>query len=245
MQFSHRVMIHKNELNESEQEIVRFIQDNPSEVVSNSIQDLATELFMHPTTIVRLAKKLDYTGFAEMKHELRTEQQQLDKIRNQTKNNEAPKIDLSEYLSNTTVEKIVSLIEKARDVHFYGIGNSQFLCEISAKQLRCTDKRSHYYQHRHDMLYSIHELKVGDLIFVISMSGESESLNDVARLVKKTGATLISLTHITPNTLSEIADINLYCYAPINYIHNYDVTNRTYAMATLYRIIEKYWQYHI
>lgn len=241
MLFQQRLLLHQDALTDSDDLIAAFILDNPTYVPNNSIQHLSKELYMSVNTIVRFAKKLDYLGFSDLKSQLHYELQQKQSLVQYV--NSKPNLqDIRFYLPDSKVKKIVSIIEKAQHIHFFGFGDNQFLCEITAKQLRCTNKKVHFYQHKHDMLFTIHELTDNDLIFAISMSGETDSLIEVMQQAKKSNATIISLTHHHKNPLEQLADITLFCYAPIQYSHGYDVTDRTYALSTLRYIIEAYWQ---
>ena len=48
-----------------------------------------------------------------------------------------------------------------------------------------------------------------DAAVIISYSGETNEILDVARLCKQVGATIISITRYSNNTLSDIADVKL------------------------------------
>ena len=55
-------------LNETEKEILRYIISNSNKIRGLRIKDLADAVFCSPNTIVRMSKKMGFTGFSEMKH---------------------------------------------------------------------------------------------------------------------------------------------------------------------------------
>ena len=55
-------------LNETEKEILRYIISNSSRIRSLKIKELADAVYCSPNTIIRMSKKMGFTGFSEMKH---------------------------------------------------------------------------------------------------------------------------------------------------------------------------------
>lgn len=239
MYYATRFFLIEHLLTDAELDIGQFILNSPDFVVKHSIQNLAKKLYTHPTTIVRFCKKLDYMGFSDLKAQLRLEKQEKKLL--QTSSKEKNLLELSHYITDKTLQHVAHKLARASRIHFFGVGDNLALCEIAAKQIRCTNKRCYYYQHRHDMLYAIQYMKKTDLLFFVSMSGETAPLIELAQLAKKTHAFILTLTNRSANTLAKLADFPIYCYAPTMYFHDYDVTNRTFAMATLRKIVETYW----
>ncbi|KPD00994.1 hypothetical protein LR69_00775 [Geobacillus sp. BCO2] len=59
---------------------------------------------------------------------------------------------------------------------------------------------------------------------------------------KQNGAFVISLTHFCPNSLADLADFRLYCWAPKQLLNKYDVTDRTSLYLVLRALSERYWR---
>ena len=55
-----------NDMTTNEFYVLKYILNNTSSIVDMSIQQLAEEVNFSTTTIVRLCKKLNFSGFTEM-----------------------------------------------------------------------------------------------------------------------------------------------------------------------------------
>ena len=55
-----------NSLTLSELDVLRFIDKNIEKIFNLSIQNLAKESFSFTATIIRLCKKLNFSGYAEL-----------------------------------------------------------------------------------------------------------------------------------------------------------------------------------
>lgn len=68
-----------NSLTISELDALRFIENNRKQILAMSIKTLAQITFVSTATIMRLCKKLGYSGFSELKYHLREELNQMEK----------------------------------------------------------------------------------------------------------------------------------------------------------------------
>ena len=57
-------------LNQTENKIIEYILQNMHNFETMNIQKISDKLFISPNTIVRLCKKLGYSGFSELKYEI-------------------------------------------------------------------------------------------------------------------------------------------------------------------------------
>lgn len=241
MRFDDRIQLYEYKLNDTDDQIVEYIKENKDKVLNLSIQKLAENLFTVPNTIVRLSRKLGYEGFSELKSALRLEEiNENEDFSSISKNIKKT----YEIIDEETIDKICRKFKESKDIFFYGVGDSLPFCEMMAKNLKCVGKRAEFFTHRHDMLYSIDNLGSKDLVFIISNSGETGQILEVAQKAKEHEAFIISLTHLCENSLVKLSLINLYCWAPKQKINNYDVTDRISLMIVLRKLNEHYWKYY-
>ncbi|MEH7399366.1 MurR/RpiR family transcriptional regulator [Gottfriedia acidiceleris] len=243
LQFQERIQKYEYKLNDTVDQIVEFILNNKEDVISFSIQYLAERFFTVPNTITRLSKKLGFDGYSQMKNSLKEEIIQQDKFTEE---------DSFTYNIHKTIELIdqntlsltTKLIQEARRVLFFGVGDTAPFCEMMIKNLKVVGKQAEYYFHRHDVLYELSKFdsEENNLLFLISLSGETTQVLDVAELSKQKGIKLISLTHFSKNTLQSIADVNLYCYSPSKKINEYNMTDKTPLLLVLRALSEFYWK---
>ena len=57
---------------------------------------------------------------------------------------------------------------------------------------------------------SAKQVTENDLVIALSVSGETSLLIAAANMAKSKGATIISITNLGSNTLSDMADVNVY-----------------------------------
>ncbi|SEN00275.1 MurR/RpiR family transcriptional regulator [Lihuaxuella thermophila] len=238
MLFEERVQKFEYKLNDTDDQIIEYILKNKKEVANMSIQCLAAKLFTVPNTIVRLSKKLGYDGYSQLKNSLKDEIQR------------EPEDSLFFHIQKTfsiidpdQMKMAAKLIHEARHVLFFGVGDTAPFCEMMVKHLKVVGKQSAFYLHRHEILYEMNRSHKKDVLFLISLSGETPQVLEVAKVGKSKGIRTISLTQFSKNSLQQLADVNLYCYAPIQTLNGYDVSDRTPIMIVLRKFAEYYWEY--
>ncbi|QPA32328.1 MurR/RpiR family transcriptional regulator [Thermaerobacillus caldiproteolyticus] len=238
MKFEERVQIYAHKLNETDDQIVDYILSHRQEIVNMSIQKLSQNLYTVPNTIVRLAKKLGYKGFSELKTALVLE--------DRLKTFDITKI--SDHIFKTydmidmdTIDMAARKIYESKRTLFYGVGDSAYFCEMMAKNLRCVGKQAEFFTQRHEMIYSAEHIQPKDLIFVISVSGETKQVLDAVTIAKQKEVFIVSLTHLNENSLAALSNLRLYCWAPKQFINKYEITDRTSLMIVLRKLSEHYW----
>lgn len=241
MKFEDRVQVYEYKLNDTDDQIIDYIKDNKEEVLNISIQKLAEKLFTVPNTIVRLAKKLGYDGFSELKAALKIES----KDENEFFSNIYYNVKKTyEIIDMETIDRAAKKIKECRDIYFYGIGDSIPFCEMMTKNLRCVGKKAEFFAYPHDMIYNAENINIKDLVFIISTSGETKQLIEACNIVKRKGVFIISLTHLSDNSISRLSDIALYCWSPKENLNNYNITDRTSLMIVLRNLSEHYWKFY-
>jgi DNA-binding MurR/RpiR family transcriptional regulator len=240
MRFAERVQLYEYKLNDTDDQIVEFIMQNKQEVADMSIQCLARRLFTVPNTISRFCKKLGYEGYAEFKTRLKEE------LRDQAEEEE----DSLSYRIRKTLQLVdqerIALVAKrmaaARHVIFFGVGDSAPFCEMMVRHLKVVGKPSSFYLHRHEIIDEIERAGgKDDLLFLISLSGETPLVLEIAERGKRKGMKQVSLTHFHRNPLQELADMHLYCYSPKKVLHGRNISDRTPLMIVLQMLSETFW----
>ncbi|WP_059103700.1 MurR/RpiR family transcriptional regulator [Shouchella shacheensis] len=239
--FEERVKQFEYKLNETDEAVVEYVREHKVAVVKKSIQALATELFTVPNTITRVSKKLGYDGYSQLKNSLKVE---LDEAESERKTGLALHIAKTfDLLDDAKVELVTKKLCEARRVLCYGVGDTAPFCEMFASNLKKVGLDARFHMHRHEMIAEIEAMKKTDILFILSFSGETSQILEIASLAKQKGLPLISLTHFSQNALQRVADVNLYCYAPEMRLNGYNVTDRTTAMVVLRTVSESCWTY--
>ncbi|UOR11505.1 MurR/RpiR family transcriptional regulator [Halobacillus amylolyticus] len=240
MNLQDRAHKYEYKLNDTDDQVVDYILENKSTVVSMSIQSLAKTLYTVPNTITRLSKKLGYDGFSQLKNSLKEEVQEQE-------SNHDTSIQYNmkrtlELLDHDRLAEIAKKIHQANHIYVFGVGDTVPFCEILSTHLKIGGKTAEFFLHRHDAVYAINHANKQDVLFLISMSGETKQIVEMVDLAKSRGVTIISLTHFTRNTLQAKADYKFFFYSPKRMLENYNTSDKTPVMLALQVLSTIIWE---
>ncbi len=230
-------------LNETDDAVIDFIKNNESEIQEISIQKMAEKMYISPNSIMRTAKKLGYSGFAELKFSIETEK----------KNNEInhpeneilrkiPKsiINTMELLDEETIKEMALSMEKAKKILIAGIGDSSYFGEYFARYLRYVDKKIEHFSQIHEIEYTAKSYNKEDLVFIISSSGTSERLIKLTKNLKNKNIPVFTITGFGKNPLSKASDKQLYFWKEKRILNGYDMTDKTGLIMIIRMLCEEY-----
>jgi len=238
MNFEERVHMFEYKLNDTDDQIIEYILQHKKDFIHHSIQTSAAALYTVPNTITRLSKKLGYDSFSHMKNSMKDELQAAQS---------------EEHLSFAFIKKTYDLLDtellgklarklvSAKTILFYGAGDSADFCEMMVRNLRVVGKSSVYLSHRHELMHMLKSMTKQDVLFTISLSGETPLVLEIAQLAIEQNIQTISLTHFSYNSLQKLTDYNLYCYSPKRLKNGYNITDKTPVMIVLQALSEQYW----
>lgn len=249
MKFEERVLEHEFQLNDTDDDIVDYIRGHRQDIMKLSIQKIADDLYIAPNAVMRLSKKLEYSGFSELKFSIQNESQPKDsgmtisaQLLGQLPSNIVKTLDTIDV---NILKKTASMMKRARCCIFAGVGDSTYFCEMLGKNLRCLDCSVQFYQQIHDMFYAVRHGGKDDMLIVISARGENNRLIDLAREAKETGMPVVSITHFYENRLADEADVNLYFWGEDREVQGYNVTDRSGLMVLVRLLSEEFWQGYV
>ena len=212
-------------LTPKERHLATYLLDNADQVINMSLDELSVASETSISTIVRLCKTLGYSGFKELCRSLYSD------ITSPTAEGDfediTPGDEPEAVMTNIcqcnirAIENTLAILDKAAPrqaverlceasrIDFYGLGSSGLVAQDAcSKFIRC-GKRVCSYTDAHSQMLSAVTLKEGDVAVLISYSGETTDILNLARQIRTSGATIITLTRYGKNTLSELANIRL------------------------------------
>ena len=213
-------------LSPKEQLIGQYIAANPNTVVNMSIEELATACGVSTATVVRLCKTLHFSGFKDLCRNLCCD---LSIVSDENFEDIRPGDDLETVVHNICVSSIraientmavttndalqqaVDALCKAERIDFYGVGTSGLVALDAAGKFARINKLVVSHADPHNQMLFATTLKENDVAVLISYSGETTDMLNLAREIQKQGTTIITLTKYSKNSLAALADINLYC----------------------------------
>lgn len=218
---------YKQSATESEKEVLNFILEHPRTVVEIDIHTLAKKCYCSAATIVRICKKNGFKGFKELKmavlndinytNELTqitfTDQRDHPIEQNVIKilNNNIQAIEnMYHLLDFQELERIVHLLFMCKYVYLYGIGASFLVAKDLQQKFERISKKTFLYEDLHMQLVSSTNIDKGDIAIVISYSGLTKEIIDIANNIKQRGGIIIAITKYGSSKLVSLADHHLF-----------------------------------
>ncbi|UOQ45429.1 MurR/RpiR family transcriptional regulator [Halobacillus salinarum] len=240
MNLEERARKYEYKLNDNDDQIIDYIVSHKSLVIENSIQSLAKSLYTVPNTITRLSKKLGYDGFSQLKNSLKEELESVNLDREDSSSYNLKRT--LELLDEEMLAKIAKRIHQAQHVYVFGVGDTVPFCELFSTHLKIGGKQAEYFLHRHDAVYALNHASKQDVLFLISMSGETKQILEMVELARERGITIISLTHFSENSLQQTADYKFFFYSPKRMLENYNISDKTPVMLALQVLSNRLWE---
>lgn len=210
---------------DAEKKIADYILQNKAEVVDMTVSELAKKSKTSDATVSRFCKKCNFKGFHHLKITLAKELS--DKKTDIITSNKIDRNNISQLLENilankieeltqtvnmidrTQLNKILDLFEKAECVQFAAVGNTIPVALDGAYKFNQLGIKS--------IALSVWETQLGyalntsssDLIVIISNSGASKQLVNLAKMAKEKGATIIGITNSQSSPIAKLSDYHI------------------------------------
>lgn len=234
----------RKNLNENEEKMLTYLLDSKSDLKDQTIRELADQFYVVPNTIVRMCKKLGFTGFQQFKEEVVKSMELEDAFGEMTSLDEMI-VKTKQLINEEVLAEIVESIHDANNILFFAVGLTRFPAEEFSQRLKIIGKQSQTFIDPHVMKHNARLLKPGDLAIAISLSGRGDSNVYAATSRANTvGAKTLSITGFSSNPLANLTDYQLYGYSSKLRVHGIDAADRFslhYIINILFtEYIEKY-----
>lgn len=234
-------------LNENDLYIWNYIDNHRKECCQCTIEELGRKCSVSRTTILRFAKKLSMDGFSELKIHLKMEEEKICRpsrdIIQMICNDNRKCID---DLEKADFSRICKLIYEAKRIFVYGSGAVQSFVakELKRAFLSAQVAMYHIEGHRGEQELIADLVEEGDIVFIISLSGESRHVTEFAKSLKLKNTPMISITRMKNNTLAQMCDESVYVTTSevdTDYIADYEATSMFFM--TVEMLLIKYLLY--
>ena len=218
------------DLSPSERHIVDYIFENLNNIFNIGIVELSERTFTSTATVKRLCKKLGVDSYIDFRLQLSAElsdynknsilesaQKPVDRydstddiIKKVSSQNAKSIIDTMNLNSSETLDSVIVEMSRASRIDFYGVGPSNVVAEDA--QIKCMRLGipSAAFKDRVSMLMNAKAFTQGTLAFLISYTGLTEEILDVASELVRASIPTVSLTSVSKNELSEKCRYNLF-----------------------------------
>ncbi|MGN0373560.1 MAG: MurR/RpiR family transcriptional regulator [Enterocloster sp.] len=228
------------QMSEAEQGVAAFLLKNGREVSGYSTRNLAEATYTSPATVIRLCKKLGFKGFEEFKKKYLEELQYLDRQGDEVDRNfpfskddtmmrAADRIsrlyedtikDTMELLSYPVLQKAVRLLKNSRNIYIFSAGTAINQAESFREKMLKIGKRVSISNNLNYQLYEAGCMTPEDVAVIISYSGETEKMLQIARECRKLSAPVIAMTSFGESSLAELAVCKLTVSSKESLFHN-------------------------
>jgi RpiR family carbohydrate utilization transcriptional regulator len=197
----------------AEQRVARLLLADPRSFATLPVGELAERAHTSKPTVVRFCRSIGYDGLADFKlklagsvnegvpfvHRAVDEDDKAGDIAVKVVDNAvAALLRYRNAAAGQAIERaIAALAQAGRDGHrieFYGVGNSGIVAQDAQHKFFRLGVRSAAVSDGHVQVMSATMLGPGDCAVIISNSGRSKDLLDVADIARRKGATVIVIT---------------------------------------------------
>ena len=190
----------KYNLSTVEQSILRYLYHNIDDLKKIGIRKVAQDNFTSTTTIYKLCKKLNFEGYSDMIYHICYSSREVET---------EPIVDVYTNASievNNNLDAFSAILDKSKNklIMLLSVGISQTIANYINERFAINGFRSISNTHL-QLLTPEHKEDV--LLVVISNSGETESLVQIATLAHDIGIEIISFVGTKDSTIANLSTI--------------------------------------
>ncbi|MGL5043073.1 MAG: MurR/RpiR family transcriptional regulator [Culicoidibacterales bacterium] len=204
-------LIHGIKLSATERQVFQYIIDNHQEMLQLGVRGIAQKNYTSTSTVMRLTKKLGYTGFIDMHYKVSSLLEDTKHKLTQAEFNTAflPSFfekDQQEHKIRRVAQEIYQ--ESSQYFFIYATGFSGIIGEYIYKKLLVLGKKALFATGSDSVGVLDNNLENISVFLTVSKSGETKQVISKAITAKESGLFVVSFTSSSTNTLAKSADIN-------------------------------------
>lgn len=226
-----RLQEYRPQANGAEKGLVRYLLEKPEEAVKLSVHVLAERTYTSAATIIRLCKKLGFSGYKDftislnyelarrsearkdISTEIRKEDRLMDIVDKVTYRSIQALEDTRKLVDFDELQMCVDTLERAATIGLFGIGSSLLAAKDMYLKFLRLNKPCICNDDLHSQILCARNLSSGDGAVIFSYSGLTREMITCARILKEQNVPVITVTRFSENELTRIADCKLYVSA--------------------------------
>ena len=211
----------------SEKEIINYILNNYNEVIRYDVRTLAEKTFSSASTIVRLCKKLGFSGFSEMKNALiyevaitESNKKQLNKSVEDTHNvqdtiemilqkTQTSLTNTSKLQNEDDILEVIDMIERSGSINLFGMGSSLLAARDMKQKFLRVGKVLNIDDDWHTQYLFAKNSDSNTLAIIFSYSGNTKEIIECVKVLKQNSAKIVSITGLLNSYVAKNSDIVL------------------------------------
>ena len=220
-----RIKMSLSQLNPTERKIVEWLITKGNICQTTSLREVATTLHVSEPLLVKVAKKIGFSGFRELrsalisyfnalpyeKEEEITEHDSLDTVLDKVFSSSIQALKEARAVANPeTIARAARWIFNAGRVIIYGVGGSASVgLDFEHKLLRL-GIISHAYSDVHLMLMASSQLDENDVVIAISQTGVTRETLNAVNTARARKAKIICITNDNGSPLSQSSYLSIF-----------------------------------
>lgn len=234
----------RDQLTKAENKICDYIEEYMNNSIYMTVTEIANGCGVGEATVTRFCRKLGFRSFLEFKMTMAQEfkngamgDENLDNINL----NEDSIESLAKQMYDTNIsflessfkglnykelEEITGSISNAKKVYFVGVGHSGIIAEESYYKFMRIGIDCNCFRDAHTIVMMSPLMKEGDVMFVISHSGNTSEINIAVEIAKKNGVNIIALTENLMSKLARISDYIINYVSPETKVETGSITSK-------------------
>ena len=219
-------------LSKTEKHVADFFIHNFEQASGMTIKDVSDRTGVSKATIVRFARTLGFIGYRDFMLRFSAYASNGDShtipnfieiepgdstghvIRHVFTNSLRSIENTMNVCDEESIGEVVEKMYRARRIDFFGMGAGSIIAQDAQQKFLRINKISYAFADIHLQATVAASLTADDVCVVISYSGETIESRHIAGLAKKKGAFVVSITKYSENSISKIADVNLFVSSP-------------------------------
>lgn len=217
-----RIKEYNDSYTPTEKLIAEYILEN--DVLQDSAQVLGEKTNTSAAAIIRFSKKIGFKGFSDLKMNLaqstKEEKQEVDLIFDVNDDigtlvekgcrlNMNTVLKTYQLINIDTLEASIDLLNDASTIYLFGVGGSSVIDLDIYQKLMRIGKKVIYNPDLHVQMTFTQSMDQNDAALIISYSGSTTGLVDVAKVLHEKQIPFISITQINSNPISKLSTYSL------------------------------------
>ncbi len=222
MPFKNVVKQRNHKLSTSDKQIVRELLSNPRETAFLPAAEIGARIGVHESTVVRLAAKLGYSGYKELRNDLREEIAPAERIRRRLESSDNFELStlveqeitalqkLSEGITQSEIDSAAKTMIQARRIFLFAKGHATALTNMMDRRLRrASFDTIVLHSHGREMAERLLTLDKDDVIFACAFHTQPKGLAPLLELATQVKASSIVVSDILGVLIRPQPDIML------------------------------------
>lgn len=247
-----RMNSYYDSLKPAEKRAADFIINNPIFVAEHTISECASMAGCSEPTFIRFARRIGYKGFADLKNDIKGQEDQfkynprasrgiIDET-NKNRENVVREVfeltiqtlkDTLEILDYDEYNKALEVLIAAKRVYFAGTGDASAVASAAAVKFTRIGYESQSFNDPDLMLMGASHMEKGDVYVLVSHSGRTKSMVNVAKYLKRSDVTTIAITNFPSTPLVKNSDICIFTSAFVQELKGEVMANRVVGLCII------------